>query len=72
MCYLNEKKSLPANIDFVYLYTRYYPEYEKWYDSPGIEQYQMVLLTIFILTDPKCSHFNFKQLKEFSLNVQVD
>lgn len=37
MCYLNEKKSLPANIDFVYLYTRYYPEYEKWYDSHGIE-----------------------------------
>lgn len=32
-----KKKSVPANIDFVYLYTRYYPEYEKWYDSPGIE-----------------------------------
>lgn len=37
MCYFNENKSVPANIDFVYLYTRYYPEYEKWYDSHGIE-----------------------------------
>lgn len=37
MCYLNEKKLFLVNIDFVYLYIRYYFEYEKWYDLFGIE-----------------------------------